>query len=454
MKKLTLLVLIVLTAASGTYAITWVKTFGGTDIDWGSCVQQTSDGGYIVTGFTYSFGTPGVGDIWLIKLDSLGGTEWTKTYGEGGGSSVWQTSDGGYVIGGSKLIRTDESGDTIWTRAWAGIAQPTSDGGYIILAQKLDAVCLLKLNENADSVWARLYPKIGSYGDLPSWVEQTSDGGYIITGLADDVDTVNMVEKTALFLLKADSGGNTQWLKTYGGKNWNDLDRGRCVRQTSDGGYIVTGTFVAEGKLYSLLRTDANGDSLWKSIRGGEFYCVEETKDGGFIIAGATEWATLSLSLGNGDLWLFKTKANGDSVWARKYGGDELDAGRYVKQTTDGGYVVVGYTGSYGAGGYDLYLLKTDSVGLLTVKEELGNDHLRNWQVVTPVGREVLVRFADFSNGFEASIFDASGRQVVKLQNHSPSGILSWGSDYPSGVYFIQVREQNLTSTSKIVLVK
>lgn len=449
MKRLLFVLTLVTFALSQHGQAGWWQTFGGPNIDWGSCVQQTSDGGFIVTGYTYSFGNVGNGNIWLIKLDSLGHTEWTKTYGEGEGSNVWQTSDGGFVIGGSKLIRTNENGDTLWTRPYAGnCIQPTEDGGYIITSGGLR---LMKVGKDGDSLWARIY-KRGNLGeDEGRHVEQTTDGGYIVTGLIGD--TSEMMYKSAIWLLKTDANGDTLWTRIYGGQDWDHYDRGNSVRQCSDGGYVIAGTFVAEGKLYSLLKTDANGDSVWKGIRGGEFYCVEETKDGGFIVAGATEWATLFSEPASGDLWLVKTDANGDTVWTRKYGGNELEAGRYVQQITDSGYIVVGYTGSYGAGGYDVYLLKTDPVGLLSILEDTLSDSHTNWWIISPVGSCISLSYINHPQGFNASIYDAAGRKVDELCSNQPQGAITWGGGFPPGVYFIQANETKHTSMTKVVLI-
>lgn len=459
MKRISsVLILAGLFIATTVYA-GWWRTFGGTKIDWGSCVQQTSDGGYIVTGFTYSYSTiPDKAEIWLIKLDSLGHTDWTKTYGEGGGSNVWQTSDGGYVIGGSKLIRTNENGDTIWTRQFEGnCANPTSDGGCIITGRIGLNLKLMKLDDKGDSIWAKLYKK-GNAGNGGAFVVQTSDGGYIVTGGA--VDTLDsQTYRSFLWLLKTDEVGDTQWTKSYGGEDWGIVDYGYCVRETSDGGYAIAGAVHVRGnQRYDLMKTDSQGDSLWFGVPGGggEAYCVEQTTDGGYIVAGGTEWNTLvsSPSTASGDLWLVKTDANGDSVWARKYGGDGLDAGRYVQQTIDGGYIAVGYTLSYGAGDYDLYLLRTDSLGLLGVFEKPTPVLQCNWELVATVGSQITLQYANIPNGFNASVFDAAGRKIDVLHLNQPQGAITWGEGFPPGVYFIQVEETNYTSTAKLVLVR
>jgi hypothetical protein len=152
------------------------------------------------------------------------------------------------------------------------------------------------------------------------------------------------------------------WQRTYGGPN---SDRGWSVQQTTDGGYVIageTGSFGAgNGDVY-LVKTDANGDTLWTKTYGGttieECYSVQQTTDGGYILAGRIEFGP-----GNGDVYLVKTKSNGDILWTRHYGWVNDDYANSVRQTLDGGYIITGATGSFGAGSYDVYLIKTDANG-------------------------------------------------------------------------------------------
>ncbi len=450
---------IVLTAAALLIATTthagWWQTFGGTEKDEGRCVQQTSDGGYIVTGYTVSFGTPGVADIWLIKLNSLGHTEWTKTYETGGGYSVRETSDGGYIIAGSRLIKTDVNGDTIWTRnfeAEARCVQIANDGNYVVTGKKSDDLWLLKINEQGDSLWSHTYWK-GNAWNVGHYVEQTTDGGYIITGEIKYDDPELEEYKFGLWLLKTDSLGDTLWEKTYGGDNWGALDYGNCVRQTNDGGYIIAGTVNNR----PLIKTDENGDSIWaKSYGGGIGHCVEQTPDGGFIIAGSiSTYSTLSFLSTWDNLWLVKTDANGDTTWTRDYGDGSGDRGYYVQQTTDDGYIVVGETYSFGAGSSDLYLLKTDSLGLLAISEPSIKEKQVDWEVVQSMGNNIQIRYSNRPQGFRANIYNSLGQKVDELHSSGSSGNVAWGLGYPFGVYFIRVAdENNQNNTARVVLIR
>jgi hypothetical protein len=155
--------------------------------------------------------------------------------------------------------------------------------------------------------------------------------------------------------------------KTYGGGNDDRPRWDRCVQQTSDGGYIVAGytySFGAGGYDILLIKTDANGDVEWAKTYGGTSdndyaYSVQQTSDGGYILAGYTA----SFGAGDLDIFLIKTDANGNIQWAKTYGGTNEDRAYSVQQTSDAGYIVAGYTSSFGAGGYDIFLIKTDANG-------------------------------------------------------------------------------------------
>jgi len=318
----------------------WEQTYGGTDYDWGYSVQQTTDGGYIITGVTSSFGN-GNGDVYLIKTDEDGIEQWNKTFGgvdSEGGSSVQQTSDSGYIITGS----TSSFGN----------------GG-------LD-VYLIKTDENGDSLWTRTFGGMGD--DYGNSIQLTTDDGYIITGSSS----------YHIYLIKTDANGDSIWTKTHslGFTPFGSalLDDGREVQQTNDGGYIITGS---SGSLPSvdfdmyILKTDSNGDSLWSKNYPGAYneigHSIQQTADSGYVILGSSMKDTFSTTgVVDYDMYLVKTDSNGDSLWTRTFGGIDQDHGSSVKETTDGGYILCGQTLSFGNGDDDVYLVKTNSNGNIT----------------------------------------------------------------------------------------
>ena len=307
----------------------WTKTFGGSEMDLSYSVQQTSDGGYIITGQTNSFGN-GKGDVWLIKTDLQGDEEWNQTFGgteTDRGYSVEQTDDSGYII--------------------VGVTESFGNG--------YDDLWLIKTDSNGNEEWNKTFG--GSSYDTGKSVEQTSDGGYIITGYSSSISTNDYYD---LWLIKTDSNGDSLWTKGFGGDHW---ERGHSVQQTTDGGYIVTGYTESFGSGLSdvwLLKTDSNGDSLWTKTFGGSSTdigeSVRQTNDNGYIIIGSNR------SSGQDVVWLLKTNSNGNEEWNKTFGSN-TDRGKSVQQTSDRGYIITGSTNTYGNGNSDVWLIKTDSIG-------------------------------------------------------------------------------------------
>jgi hypothetical protein len=297
-------------------------------------VQQTTDGGYIIAGGSSDYSQ--IADVYLLKTDSLGDTLWTKLYGG---------------------VEYDE----------ANSVQQTTDGGYIVVGftQSFDAsiadVWLLKTDANGDTLWTKMY-------GWPLWeegrsVQETGDG-YIIAGYRTVTSSPNGPDSYVL-LIKTDFSGDTMWTRLYEALDEEFRDEGYSVDQTEDGGYIITGetwypgTPAWEIDVY-LIKTDANGDTLWTrtydAVASTDIgFSVQQTQDGGYIVAGYSNNVTY-----NHDVYLIKTDSDGDTVWTKRIGGPNTDEGYSVQQTSDCGYIVTGFTLSYGAGGHDLYLARME----------------------------------------------------------------------------------------------
>jgi len=429
----------------------WERTYGGTCNDYGYSVRQTSDGGYIVVGTTHSFGA-GLSDVYLIKTNAAGDTLWKKTYGGRGndyGSSVEQTTDGGYiVVGGSSsfsdtlwgdvlMIKTDSSGNTLWAKTCGGryddfgnSVHQTSDGGYIIagyarsFSNGNEDAYLIKTNSSGDTLWTKIYG--GASNDYAWSVQQTADSGYILAGWtssfgngADDV-----------YLIKTNATGGTLWMRTFGGVQ---CDFGFSVQQTADGGYLIAGQTASFGGGYDdsyLIKTNASGDTLWTRTYGfgrafsSAAYSAQQTTDGGYIVAG---------HLGH-DVYLVKANASGDTLWTQTYGGTDLDTGFSVQQTSDGGYIVAGSTDSFGDSS-QVYLIKTDAGGNSGVEESRQGDKETRRQGERP--RATPNPFTYFATlpGHEAerfSLYDVSGRKVGTFRGDRI------GEGLAPGVYFLR----------------
>ena len=351
----------------------WSKTFGGKDDDTGRCVQQTLDGGYIIAGVTKSYGAGGY-DFWLIKTDKYGNEQWNKTFGGTGDDCanwVQQTSDGGYIIVGWTesygamgrdpwLIKVDENGNEEWNKTfkgtyadeWANYVQQTSDGGFIlagIIGSYTGIIdgWVIKTDAYGNEKWNKTFG--GKAWDEVFSVQQTSDGGYILAGY-----TFSYRRFRQSWLIKTDENGNEVWNKAFG-KFY--AEGASSVQQTSDGGYVLTGEVRSDNGDVLLIKTDANGYEQFRKKFGGiqeDFgSCVKQTSDG-YIIAGYTG----SYGAGKKDAWLIKTDKYGNERWNKTFGGVADDYFYSVQQTSDSGYIMVGSTESQGVGGSDLWLVR------------------------------------------------------------------------------------------------
>jgi len=305
----------------------WSRTFGGSEADYGYSVQQTTDGGFILTGVTSSYGA-GESDVWLLKTDASGTEEWNKTFGgsdRDAGRSVQQTLDGGFIL--------------------TGVTSSYGAGSYDIW--------LLKTDASGTEEWSQTYG--GSEADYGNSVQQTADGGFILTGVTSSYGAGSY----DIWLLKTDASGTEEWSQTFGGST---LDGGYSVQQTADGGFILTGETSSYGAGESdvwLIKTDASGTEEWSQTYGGGGggYSVQQTLDGGFIMTGDSSYYV------GCNVWLLKTDASGTREWSQTFGGSSRDGGESVQQTADGGFIITGYTHSYGAGKTDVLLIKTDEEG-------------------------------------------------------------------------------------------
>ncbi|MCE7990654.1 MAG: hypothetical protein HEP71_01685 [Roseivirga sp.] len=370
--------------------VSFIRHIGNAGISRGVTIEQIKGGGYILTGYTTD-GEHGGEDVFLIKTNSKGEPIWKKTFGGQGKDNGWavrQTDDGGFIVVGYTdsfgnggmdvyLIKTDFEGDTIWTKTYGGDGDEfgwdvriTEDNGFIIAAQtnsqgngEVDAY-LIKVDKKGDEEWSNTYG--GDKTDRVFSVQQTPDGGYVAVGITYSYTSINQEDRDG-YLLKTDPAGKQVWYKTFGNEAY---DVAHSVTLNDDNGFLITGygeSFAKNGNrdLY-LIKTDGFGESEWIKTYGG----VEEergikgqqTKDEGFVAIGFTSE--------NRDVYLIKTNSAGDTLWTRTYGEkDKVDFGYTVKETYDGGYVLVGHTASFSGDEGSILLIKTDSEGLVKQRE-------------------------------------------------------------------------------------
>jgi len=441
MKTAVALLTIVLSASTLSAQPNFERTYGGTGTDYCYGARQTLDGGYLVYGYTTSYG-PATGSAWLIKTDEHGDTLWTRTHGASGvncATAVLLKPDSGYVVGGYTssigagrndfmLLETDASGDTLWLRAYGGgeddqayALTQTGDGGYLLAGQTESYgagdkdIWLVRTDADGDTLWTRTYGDSG--WDGASAVAQTPDGGFAISGFLGGTD------EDDAWLIRIDADGDTLWTRTFGGDERSDYGSGLVT--TGDHGFVFTGRSHTYGGPFGdlwLVRTDSLGDSLWirsyggSDVDAGQSVCV--TTDGGFAVAGGTK----SFGSGDYDVWLLRLDSLGDTLWTRTFGGSQIEYGVTVEQTPDGGFVIGGYTAPPSGAGHDFYLIKTDPDGYVAVVEP----DRPSVRLATP-GATVISRArlpAEMTrSGFE--LFDVAGRPVKNVVGVSP------------GVYFL-----------------
>ena len=216
--------------------------------------------------------------------------------------------------------------------------------------------------------WAKTYGGTGF--DFAYSIQETSDGGYIVAGSTASFGAGS----DDFWVLKLYSNGNVAWQKTYGGA---DYDYAYSIQQTSDGGYIVAGetwSFGAGSRDFWVLKLYSNGNVAWQKTYGGinaddVAFSIRQTQEGGYIVAGRTD---SSLGAGKDDVWVLKLDANGNVTWQKTYGGGNWDYAYSIQQTSEGGYIVAGWTDSFGAGNDDVWVLKLDSAGNVTWQKTYG----------------------------------------------------------------------------------
>lgn len=290
--------------------------------------------------------------------------------------SLYETSDGGYIVTGAKklsdstnydvyLLKIDKYGNIVWEKIFGGEDSDwglsvceTSDRGLIITGITYDGtsqdIYLIKTNSNGNLIWEK---KIGKtdLNEQGYCVSETSDGGYIITGSIASSE----YNSKDVYLIKTDNNGNLLWEKTFGGEY---VDIGYSICKTLEGDFIITGvTSNVNGSNLYLIKTNKDGNLLWEKKFGGAGfsigYSITETIDHDFIISGAKAPTDYSSS----DVYVIKTDNNGYVIWEKTFSNEVYDAGYDISCTTDGGYIITGLTNTILFD--DVYLLKIDYNG-------------------------------------------------------------------------------------------
>ncbi|MDX9705524.1 MAG: T9SS type A sorting domain-containing protein [Weeksellaceae bacterium] len=393
--------------------IEWQKSLGGSYGEIAYSVQQTTDGGYIVAGYSESNdgdvnSNYGFSDYWIVKLNSAGSIEWQKSLG---GSdvdyaySIQQTTDGGYIVAGRSysndgdvsgnhgfsdywIVKLDSTGNTQWQKSLGGSyadyaksIQQTTDGGYIVAgaASSNDGdvsgnlggydYWVVKLDKSGSMEWQKSLG--GSSNDYATSIQQTTDGGYIVAGYSEsnDGDVIGNHGDKDYWVVKLDSTGNMEWQKSLGGSGW---DAAHSIQQTTDNGYIVAGYSESNdgdvsgnhGNMdYWVVKLDNIGNMEWQKSLGGSdaevANSIQQTTDGGYIIAGysSSNDGDVSNNYGLTDCWIVKLNDTGNIEWQKSLGESSYDAAISIQQTTDEGYIIAGQSDSTETPGYTNFLI-------------------------------------------------------------------------------------------------
>ena len=364
----------------------WNLTFGGRYADGAWCLQETKDGGNILVG---NYASRGEGsDLLLIRTDKLGKCIWSRIWGGSGedvGYFVQETRDGGFIVTGSTksftmgeellwLVKTDGNGSLSWDKTFGGFVSSfgdggwsvneTDDGGYITagytqsMGKGRKDLWLLKTDAMGCKIWDKTFG--GREDDVGMSVLQSRDGGYIVAGRTASFGKGG----DDIWLLKTDSLGEELWNRTFGGKQ---DDAGFQVVELKDG-YAVAGRTESgsDKKKIILIKVDPNGQKLWeKTYLGNSASSLQSTKDGGYIIAGRID----NKKTGR-DALIIKTDSKGRQEWSMILGGGYDDIGTFAVQSKDGSYTLAGITSSYGQGNEDAWLVK--------IREDQNETQLQN----------------------------------------------------------------------------
>ncbi|MBZ0328526.1 MAG: T9SS type A sorting domain-containing protein [Altibacter sp.] len=368
--------------------IIWQNTIGGSDDDRLYCMNKTADGGFILGGRSRSDisgdkteNSIGIGDYWVVKVNSNGLIEWQNTIG---GSlddhlySISQTSDGGYILGG--ISNSNISGDK-------------SENAMGIMDY-----WVVKINAFGSIEWENT---IGGNGvDYMYSIEESLDGGYILGGKSNSNisgdKTENSLGEDDIWVIKINESGIIQWDNTIGGDSYDNLE---SLSVTTDGGYILGGSSSSgisgdktEGNIGSsdfwVIKLTNNGNIEWQNTIGGTegdwIEHISQTSDGGYIIGGGStsniSGDKTENSNGGFDMWVVKLDSSGLILWQNTIGGNDQDMLESIRETSGGGYIIAGGSQSNISGDKDentigdsdYWILKLNAFGAIEGQNTIG----------------------------------------------------------------------------------
>ncbi len=435
---------------------TFVKTIKYSDDAHGKCVRQTTDGGFIIAGYTFNSDSVNT-DALIVKTNYMGDTTWTKHYGGNGeyddqeAKSIIETGNGYMYTGvdwvtsgsyGLYLMNINSSGTTLWEKTHKFSLDmngndiiPAQGGGYATAGyygaySYFSYIMLNKYDTNGDTAWSKLYNFSGSMAANSLRAPDAAHGyGYIILG------NIYINGSYDMYVIRTNDNGDTLWTKNYGGIN---DEYGNCIQQTSDGGYILAGYQENANGYYNtyVIKINSSGNIQWEKSLGidnnderGRF--ILQTSDNGYVIAG-----DMHTPSNYDDVFIMKLNTNGDSLWTKIYGFASYDNAQWMDQTTDGGFIITGNA----MVNYDdvILLVKTDANGnaATDVKEPPVSDAQINVSP-NPFSKNTTISLQNDKPYQNASctIYNTLGEKINTLQFDKNGRCIFDSGNLPRGLY-------------------
>jgi len=532
LKALTIFVFIICAAVSHAQPeIEWQNTIGGSASDFLVSVNQTNDGGYILGGYSNSDisgdkdeDSQGNFDYWVVKLDPLGVIEWQNTIGGDSTDvlgSIDQTTDGGYILGGSSysgisgdktdssrggddfwVVKLDQLGGIEWQKTiggngldWVYVIQQTIDKGYIVGGKSdsdisgektdstrgMDDYWVVKLDSSGVIEWQNTIG--GNSLDRLYAMQQTDDQGYILGGesLSDSSGekTENNLGGSDYWIVKLDANGVIQWENTIGGSQGDVL---RTLQQTNDNGFILGGSSNSNiswdkdednqggGDMW-VVKTDSVGGILWQNTIGGNagdgLNSIQQISDGSYVLGGTSESGLsgdkTEDNIGWSDYWVIKLDSSGIIQWQETIGGSSIDELTVIEQTSDHGYILGGYSASdtsgdkteNGMGSWDFWILKmgADTTTFLENEILVPNPDLQIYPNPTSGQLTIEMNCHELAD-IQISITNILGQilDYKSLSSKQTNTKVLDLTELRDGIYFIQVISQEKVYCEPVII--
>ncbi|UCC79267.1 MAG: T9SS type A sorting domain-containing protein [Candidatus Zixiibacteriota bacterium] len=453
----------------------WTRNYGFSGDDQAWQVQPTQDDGFIIVGMA-DVGIPSDLDMYLIKTDENGDSIWTRTYDYSTlvdvGRSVLPLNDGGFVVTGYSntfgydddliLFKVDSLGSREWFRVYNDASgrsiKKSADGNFIIAgfmpgAAGDEDMCFIKTDTAGIQIWGCFY---GGSSDERTWdICETLAGEFFIVGWTESIGAGG----SDIFVIKTDQNGELIWSNTYG-----DLynDEGRSILSKEDGGFVIAGKISMNQFSHNVtvINADSNGNVIWSRIFSDSADAIANsivaTSDGGYILTGMRRDSNYMLSG-----FVIKIDVNGDSLWSKIIRDPDQNLYcRSIVQTSDGGYVIAGYHQVPGHSN-DVFLCKLapDIVGIQDEIAILPENTTLHQNYPNPFNANTTVSFTLSEPQYIVlSVYDLLGRKIsVLADGYFDAGIHDItfdAGDLSSGIYFYILKTGDISETKSMILLK